>query len=237
MAKVGFAGTLIALSFAVTYTSSPEAFSPSDLKAILLLGAANVGLLAGAALLLRRLPNLSNALTALITTVGVATTLVVHTELWLVDSRVTAFGLLSLAAFALFIACRAIDEKSGVGAGLCMITAVGFAAWVASHTPPVQVESVSGDTSNIRYVSFSKTPNLYFVSFDSIVPRSLLKKHLDLDGTEFHVVFDGHFRRFKNFFANGSHTLRTLSELLSLDPEVFGVSGASSMRTRTCSLG
>ena len=222
LAKVCFAGTLIALSFAVTYTSSPDAFSPSDLKAILLLGAANVGLLAGATLLLRRrLQNLSNALTALITTVGVATTLVLHTELYLVDSRVTAFGLLGLAAFALFIACRAIDESAWVGVGLCMITAVGLAALVATRMPPGQVEAVSGDTSNIRYVSFSKTPNLYFVSFDSIVPRSLLKKHLDLDGTDFHVVFDGHFRRFKNFFASGSHTLRTLSELLSLDPEVF----------------
>ncbi len=82
--------------------------------------------------------------------------------------------------------------------------------------PPVE-----GDASNIRHLSFQQTPNLYFISFDSIVPRPLLKKYMDLETTEFHDLFDTHFRRFPNFFAHSPTTSLSLNMLLALDVDVY----------------
>ena len=82
-------------------------------------------------------------------------------------------------------------------------------------------QGVAGDTSNIRHVSFKTKPNLYFVSFESIMPRSLLKKNLQLDGTDFHDVFEANFRPFVNMFSNARDTKYALSMVLALDREVY----------------
>ena len=80
---------------------------------------------------------------------------------------------------------------------------------------------MEGNPTNIRHITFRETPNLYFVSFESMAPRSLLSKHLDLETTEFHDLFETKFRRFPNFFSNGLHTTQSLSILLALDGDIY----------------
>ena len=83
-------------------------------------------------------------------------------------------------------------------------------------TTPVEV-----DMSNIQHVSFRETPNIYFISFESLIPRSLLKKHYDLDTSQFHDLFEANFRRFPNFFSDNAFTIDSLNMILALDKEMF----------------
>ena len=209
------AGGFFTLALAVTHAFSAEA---ARTVAAALGVTANAALLSGALLLLCRIP--ANALLALIAAAGVTTAYGVFTDLWATEpAAVLLLG--AMSGFALFVAFGVIDDRPRAGAGLSAAALAALAAVVVGHWEPrVDSESVSGDVSNIRDVSLSKTPNLYFISFDSLVPRALLKKYFDVDGTGFHTLFDAKFRRFPNLFANAVSTQNSLYTVLALDPHV-----------------
>ena len=213
--KLTFAGALVALALAVTYASSAEAFSDFDTRAVAALGGTFY-----AALFL--IP--SNALLALVTVGGVTTAHVVFTDLRAAAPAVVVL-LCAASGFALFVAFRVIDDRPGAGWLSAAALAV-LAAVLAGRADP-HGEPVSGDVSNIRGVSLSRTPNLYFISFDAVVPRALLKKHFGVDGTGFHALFDAKFRRFPNLFGNAVPTRQSLYTVLALDPRVHNSQTAS----------
>ena len=210
VSKLTFAGALVALALAATYASSAAAFSDFDVRTIAALG----GTFCAALFLIP-----SNALLALATVGGVTTAHVVHTDLWAAEPAVVVL-LCAVAGFALFVAFRVIDDRPWAGWLSAAALAV-LAAVLAGHADPYVDEPVRGEVSNIRDVSLSRTPNLYFISFDSLVPRALLKKYFGVDGTGFHTLFDAKFRRFPNLFANANSTKRSLNTVLALDPQVY----------------
>ena len=83
------------------------------------------------------------------------------------------------------------------------------------------LSNVEVDMSNIQSVTFQETPNLYFISFESMAPRALLRKHLGIENTRFHNLFDDEFRRFSNFFVNAVGTFQSINMLMSLDEDLF----------------
>jgi hypothetical protein len=80
-----------------------------------------------------------------------------------------------------------------------------------------------GKTSakNIRLVDFKTRPNVYFIAFDALMPRVLVRKFLELDTTPYHDFLDAHFRRFRNMFADKVATRRALNSLLAFDLDYF----------------
>ena len=178
--KFTFAMLLIALAFASTYAPSEAAFSAADLKNILALG----GVATAAFLLLTlRIGFLArstagvNAMLTLGTLASVGTAHVVHTELYLGGHWVVLILLSVAAGAALFVAFRIIDEQRRGGIVLSAMTLIGLMI-VAEDYNTARTGSVFGDATNIREISFQETPNLYFVSFDAMVPQALLNKHL-----------------------------------------------------------
>ena len=203
-----FAAALVALGLAVTYASSVEAFSDFDTRTIAAMGGTFY-----AALFL--IP--TNTLLTLVTVGGVTTAYLVFTDLWAAAPAVVVL-LCAASGFALFVAFRVIDDRPWAGWLSAAALAVLAAVLVGRADP--HVEPVYGDVSNIRDVSLSRTPNLYFISFDSLVPRALLKKYFDVETTGFHALFDAKFRRFPNFFVNATPTRPALYTALALDPQV-----------------
>ncbi len=219
LAKLTFAALLVALAFSITYTSSATAFSDYDLRQIILFGAAvNAALLLGALLLPR--PRVVDAVLSLIVLAGVGTAHVVHTDIYLGGSRVILVLLCVALYFGLFTAFRAIDDLRWGGAAFSAAAFLALAAVVVPYWAG-GAGAVEGDTSNIREITFQETPNLYFVSFDSLAPISLLDKHMGLETTKFHDVFESNFHRFPNFFADLVRTTHSLNSLLSLEVDVY----------------
>ena len=224
--KLTFAALLIALAFASTYTSSAAVFSDADLKNILGLGGA---VTAAFLLLTLRIAFLArstreggwvNAMLTLGTLASVGTAHVVHTELYLGGNRVVLILLSVAAGAALFVAFRIIDEQRWGGVVLSALALMGLMIVVDNHRMD-RGAPVFGDLTNIREISFQETPNLYFVSFDAIVPRALLNKHLQLNTTDFHDLFEERFRRFPNLFVDAADTKHSLYTILSLDLSVY----------------
>ena len=87
--------------------------------------------------------------------------------------------------------------------------------------PEVSTEQEIASAKNIRIVDFKTKPNVYFISFDALIPKKILKKHLGLETTPYHDLLDVEFRRFSNFFADRIPTRESLNSLLALDLRYF----------------
>ena len=218
--KFAFATLVVAVAFAATYTSSTAAFSEFDLDAILVLGGAvNTVLLLGALFFLRR-KNVANAALSLIVLAGVGTAYIVHTDLYLAGNRALLALLCVMSWAGLFVAFRVVDELRWGGVALSGVALLGLGVIAGGHLAE-DGTPVSGDVSNIRQISFQRTPNLYFVSFDAMVPRSLLRKNLGVETTGFHDLVEDRMRRFSNFFSDSGKTKHSLYSVLALDVDVY----------------
>ena len=221
--KFVFAALLQALAFAASYTAEPAAFSEADLMGIAVWASAvNAVLLLGPLLLLRS-ALMANIVLSLVVLGGVFTAHIAHTELYFPENRAALIAACAAAGFALFTAFRVIDERRRGGAALAAAALTGIGVVVVGYFLS-GINKNPGDvdmTTNIRDISFKETPNLYFISFDGMTPKPLLRKHLGLESTEFHDVFEENFRRFPNFFANAAPTRNSYDMTLSLDEDIF----------------
>ena len=224
--KIAFAFSIQILAFAVTYTSSANFFTAEDLTGIAAAGAAVNAVLLLPALFVRVRWAVNGWLT-LVALGGVWSGYVMHTSLYADENYALLYGGLVAAAFALFSGFRVIDEVRASGAALNAAALIGVAVMIGPHIsvggadPELARTPVPAYFENIREITFTETPNLYFLSFDGLAPRSLMKKHIGLDTTELHGLVDAKFRRLPNFFSNAMATSESLDILLSLDEEVW----------------
>ena len=229
--KFVFATLLVAVAFAATYTSSTAAFSESDLRDILVLGGMVNTFLLLLTLFFLRPRVLANATLSLIVMASVATAYIIHTDLYRTVNGAFIIALCAGSGAGLLLAFELMDKRRWGGPALSASALLGLVLTSAGHRGVGEVPTTL-DTTYIRDISFRKTPNLYFVSFDALIPRSLLKKYLNLETTKFHDSFDVRFRRFPNFFANAIRTAHSLNTVLALDADAY-----SSQRERLSAKG
>ena len=224
LCKFAFAMLLVGLAFALTYTEAADTFSTYDVKAILVLGTAvNVPLLVGSLFLLRRFKLIANAILSLVVLASGATAYIIHTDLYAGENQFDLITVCVAALFVLFVSFRIIDQQRWGGVTLSAMALIGLGIVLGGHFLERYdaTRSVEVDMSNIQHVSFREKPNLYFISFESIIPRSLLRKHYGLDTSPFHDLFEANFRRFPNLFSDYAHTKESLNLILALDKEMF----------------
>jgi len=70
-------------------------------------------------------------------------------------------------------------------------------------------------------ISFKQKPNVYIIGVDALVPKSLLKKHLNLDRTDLHDFLNKNFVSYKNVFSGGDRTIPSYLSMLSLTKEYW----------------
>ena len=216
---------LLLFSFSDTYATSRTSFSNSDVSAILILGGAVNGALLLAVLICARRTLVVNTSLAIAAVIGVASTHAIHTSFF-IDHPMMMLLTLAAAGFALFVAFSVIDRLPRVWLALPVLVSIAASVFVGYELWWSDTVSVVEDTEkNIRNVEFHYRPNLYFVSFDAIAPRVLLRKYMGLETTSFHDLFESRFRRFPNFFANAIYTRHSLGTLLSLDTRNYILMG------------
>ena len=226
--KLAFSVLVLALAFVTTCAESRLPLSDIDLWGIVLYGAFINAFLLLCALLIPRSRLVANAVLALVVLGGVIAAHLVHTDLFFPENRNTLGVVCAAAGFALFIAFRVIDEQRWGGPALSALAVLGIGViisqpWWASGARSAPTSSMvpAVIARNVRHLTFRETPNLYFISFDAIAPRALLRKHLGMADSRFHRVFDRHFRRFPNFFSNAASTKLSLNSILALDMKVL----------------
>ena len=141
-----------------------------------------------------------------------------HFSFWIALVGTCAAGLIVLFAIS-----RLVDQSDwGL---LCLITVVcasiAVAVW-SSLDVNWRIEGFDWERDpRVRAITFEETPNVYFVGFESIVPESIMQKYIDVETSDFHMLFDREARRFKNLFANSVSTYFSINSLLALDQDIF----------------
>lgn len=215
------------LFFTLTFTSAPTEFSQTELGIIVCIFA---GVLAVELLIARfitRYRFVQNMVLAVFTTINILYVNLILNDVFM-DLPNYARGLaLLLAIFILYTFMKIVDENPKFSkaflAFIALVTASILTPTLFSTAPAPKAATEHGKTSatNIRIVGFESKPNVYFISFDSLIPKVLLQKYMGLESTPYHDVLDGNFRRFKNFFADRIQTKRSLNSLLAFDIEHF----------------
>ena len=120
-----------------------------------------------------------------------------------------------LFVFSLFVAYSFFASLSVGGwwaKGVISIVGVLFLAniaWFVGQIYFVNEPSpftAEGKTSspNIKIVDFKQKPNVYFISFDAMIPVSLAKKYLNIDNLSYqNFTKEKGFYRFRNAFSDG----------------------------------
>jgi hypothetical protein len=212
-----------AFFFSLTYASAPTEFTGFDFGFLGLWSAIVFGIQILIARKLEKHQAVQNLILAVFATTNILGLNLVLNEAFL---NLPVFGQwlsLLLALFILFTFMNMLDENARIAKALPALFSLATAGVLLQtllSVPTVAEVSIEpGKTSakNIRLVGFKTKPNVYFISFDSIVPKVLLQKHLDLETTPYHEVFDANFRHFRNFFADRIFTKASLNSLLALD--------------------
>ena len=216
-----------ALFFALTYASGPDEFNTSDLYALGCL----FPIVIGAQLLIAHFLIRSRFLQNLFLS-GFATANILSVNLILNDAYTALpqfVWLLTvlLAVFILFSIMNMMDDYPRMAKVITIIVASAVIGIVAEAVvfsgKSLEATADPGKTSakNIRLVDFKTRPNVYFIAFDALMPRVLVRKFLELETTPYHDFLDAHFRRFRNMFADKVATRRALNSLLAFDLDYF----------------
>ena len=70
-------------------------------------------------------------------------------------------------------------------------------------------------------IKFNITPNIYFISFESMVPKSIAIKYFKQDNFAYHEILDKEFYKFKNAFPLAFPSKESLNSLPAFDQENY----------------
>lgn len=124
--------------------------------------------------------------------------------------------LIILASFLFFVI---FSSEFNIQFGLLfLIICVNFYSFYAHSN---EIITLSGDSEIYEGVEFRKKPNVYFISFDSIQPKSLTSKYMNIEEAPFHEIIYSKFDRFDNLFSARVPTKASLNSILAMDIKKF----------------
>lgn len=219
-----------AFFFSLTYVSSPNDFLIIDLIALpgLLLIVFTAQVFVSNYFVSEY--KLQNLILALFTTINILYLNIILNEDFLYLGRFEKGLSLLIAIYILFTLMNMVDENIRAAKLLLAIFLMATLGTLLHGLFPTTTAANNITTSskssaqNIRLVDFKSKPNIYFIAFDSLIPKVLLKKYLDLETTNYHDVLDSNFKRFENFFADRTPTMSSLNSLLALDLDHYSES-------------
>ena len=235
-ARRRFGGVFVMLSMSGFWMLSvingaPNNFSHNDL---LLLGGLAAAVLSAQAMIcfLLRKNRFANWATAAFSAVNIACCYLLFWSPFVSLSatfQIIALLVVAAVAFALY---SFLEESTAarrwtmVAAGALLLhQAVVFAIGERlSPAAPEKERPPPGMTSHsdIRLVEFNKFPNVYALSFDALIPRSLAERYLLIDELPYQdYLEEADFHVFRNSFVDAVFTEKSLASFLGLGTERF----------------
>ncbi|MDX8385317.1 MAG: sulfatase-like hydrolase/transferase [Gallionella sp.] len=213
-------------SFALTWLSSYQDFSVSDLKYILVLTIFIVVIQLIAILIASKLSRRIVLVNLVFAVFALLNVYFLHLSLIVEISRTGIFiqAILAIVGLFMLFTVKEIADKSKLG--LIAILSVISVMLLFNASPMLKETYFTNEpdqkiTSNLKFVPFKEKPNVYIVAFDALMPESLIKSHLDLEQTPYSSLLKKNFRPFKNMFADDEPTRASLSALLGFDKKHY----------------
>lgn len=209
--------------FSLTYSSSHEEFAPIDL--IMIFGVFTCIFLIQClmTLLVKRWKIVSNLSIAFFIFLNIVSLNLILNEDIAGLSTLTKLGVFCIGIFILYTLTSILDENPKIAkyAALLGVSAIiynfGSTLIESREHESFSIKSTGTSSDNIKTLEFIDKPNIYIVLFDSLIPKSIMKKHFGVPNAAYHHVLDEHFFKFNNFFVEKIPTKGSLNRLLALD--------------------
>ena len=91
----------------------------------------------------------------------------------------------------------------------------------ASARPASAAGEGMTSSPNIRTVKFSRTPNVYFISFDALAPETIVRRMMRVEVSYEKLLRERGFHIFRNGFADGFGTKQSFNRLAAMDPAYY----------------
>ena len=134
-------------------------------------------------------------------------------------------------AFYFFLEESTAARRTAMVAAGCLLFYQAAVLAVGGQPAVSEKESPPpGMTSHpdIRLVEFKKFPNVYVLSFDAMIPRSLAEKHLQIGELPYQDYMEASgFHVFRNFFVDAVFTDESIASFLGLGTERFPKSASA----------
>ena len=218
---------------------APNDFSPDDLLLLGILAAAVLSAQVAFCFLLRK-SRLANWAAAFFSVINIACCYLVFWTPFAALSAAAQIAILVAAVAAAFFFYSFLDDsktarRTATAAAACLffyqaaVFAIGEQPAVPEkESPPPGMTS----HSDIRLVKFKKFPNVYALSFDGLIPRSLAEKYMQIGELPYQdYMEENDFHMFRNFFADAVYTEKSLANFLGLGTERFRTGDSESFET------
>lgn len=211
--------------FALTYSSAPKEFTTNDFTLILVIVLLALLVEASVGWFLRNIRTAQSIALAVFGFLNIATVHLVFNEQYIGLSLPLVLLSVMIGVFILQAMMSASEEYKPVGAGLSGLAFVATSiilfgsAFEKNHEGFGEDLAPVGLTSakNVKMVSFTRKPNIYFIGYDSIVPEIIAENLLGVPPLAYHEVLEANTRRIPNLFADRTPTRRSLNTLLSFE--------------------
>ena len=220
---------------------SGTTFSPVDRRDIWTLHVAMTGMLLGLAMLIR--PGRWRAAGfAAVFGVGAWTISIVPAVGQYPEWKWAPWAAVALGMYAVLTGCRAIEAHRRARWMLCPLGAVAAVvilagSWIPrsggeAATAAPDLEEILGP--ELRPLTFTRTPNLYVLSFEAFTDARVLHEHFGTprEGTALHATLKARARPVGALYANGAHTITSFNLIASLGEEAFDRALESTPRNR-----
>ncbi len=127
-------------------------------------------------------------------------------------------GLCLLAAYLTYIVLSLGNRgRSVVAALVVLILILGPVRGMLN----AQEDEDSSEFPGVEDVTFETKPNIYFIVFDSIHPKSLTSRYMGIEETAFQETFYARMDRFENLFSARVPTKSALNLMLRMEVDEF----------------
>ena len=226
MLQALFVFGLLAALLTYVLESSGTTFSPVDRREIWTLHVAITGTLCGLAMLIR--PGRWRAAGfAAVFGISAWTISVVPAAGQYPGWEWMPWAAAALGTYAVHTGCRAIEAYRRARWMLCPLGAVVAAVILAGSWMPQPGGAAPGLGEilgpELRPLTFTRTPNLYMLSFEALTDARVLHEHFGTprEGTALHATLKARARPVGALYANGVSTITSYNVLASLSDEAF----------------
>ena len=82
-------------------------------------------------------------------------------------------------------------------------------------------KKIAENFEKINKINFNSKPNVYFISFESMVPLSIARRNFKEDGFAYHNTLEENFFKFKNTFTLAFPSKESLNSLLAFNQKSY----------------
>lgn len=166
--------------------------------------------------------NARTFLIALILAVNLVGLLLSFYEPFLVQKKIIKAGEVLILWALFYVLFKALAKNQRITSAFSLLYVGMISVQVFGLMNAEEVKHQSSAPGQIKSIQFEKTPNIYLMSFDALIPAEIASEYLGIEKLDYISLLEEKGARFfNNTFSDEDATKKALNMILFLDPAIW----------------